>query len=56
MPARKTVKKVGGSLAIFIPRDVAELMGVVAGSSVRLTLVGKRLSVEPENKNPKEAK
>lgn len=50
---QKTVKKVGGSLAVFIPRDIAELMGVVEGTSVRIALVGRKLLVEPDQKNPK---
>ena len=49
MTVHRTVKKIGGSLAVLIPRDVAELMGVSEDSAVRLSLVGRQLVVEPED-------
>ena len=45
----RTITKVGGSLAVLIPRDLAEAMGIEASSPVRLTLVGTNLVVEPES-------
>ena len=49
MTLHRTVKKIGGSLAVLIPRDVAEMMGVSEDSSVRISLVGRQLVVEPED-------
>jgi antitoxin component of MazEF toxin-antitoxin module len=51
----RTITKVGGSLAILIPRDLAEAMGVGASSPVRLSLVGRQLVVEPEDDTLPEA-
>lgn len=48
MTVRRTVKKIGGSLAVLIPRDVAEMMNVSENSPIRMTLVGRQLVVEPE--------
>lgn len=47
MTLRRRVKRVGGSLSVLLPRDVATAMNVKAGSEVRLTLVGTQLVVEP---------
>ena len=47
MSVRREVKKVGGSLGVLIPRDIAESMNVKAGSEVRLTLVGRQMVIEP---------
>ncbi|MFZ5478839.1 MAG: AbrB/MazE/SpoVT family DNA-binding domain-containing protein [Myxococcota bacterium] len=47
MAIQRKVKKVGGSLGVLIPRDIAEAMSVEEGSPVRLTLVGRQLVVEP---------
>jgi antitoxin component of MazEF toxin-antitoxin module len=47
MPVVRQVKKMGGSLGIIIPRDIAESMGVEEGSEVVLTLVDRQLVVEP---------
>ena len=33
----------------MIPRDVAEMMGVVENTPVRVSLVGRQLVVEPED-------
>ncbi len=41
------MKRIGGSLAVLIPRDVAEMMNVSEDSPVRLTLVGRQLVIEP---------
>jgi len=49
MTIRRKVTKVGGSLAVMIPRDLAEAMSVAAGDSVRLSLVGRQMVVEPED-------
>jgi len=47
MVLQRKVTRVGGSLGVLIPRDIAEAMGVGAGSPVRLTLVGRQMVVEP---------
>jgi|KBSSwiStaDraftv2_1062776.scaffolds.fasta_scaffold2569043_1 antitoxin component of MazEF toxin-antitoxin module len=48
------VRKLGGSLALIIPHDVAKLMGLVEGTEVRLTLSGRKLTVAPQvPKKPK---
>jgi|GEM_PF-3510782 len=51
----RTITKVGGSLAVLIPRDVAEAMGIEASSPVRLSIVGRSLVVEPEDDTLPEA-
>lgn len=45
----RKISKVGGSLGILIPRDLAEMMGVSEGSPVRLSLVGRQMVIEPED-------
>jgi antitoxin component of MazEF toxin-antitoxin module len=47
MPIEREVKKVGGSLGVLIPRDIAEMMRVSEGSRVLMTLVGSQLVIEP---------
>jgi antitoxin component of MazEF toxin-antitoxin module len=47
MAVQRQVKKIGGSLGVLIPRDIAEAMGVEEGSDVLLTLVNRQLVVEP---------
>jgi antitoxin component of MazEF toxin-antitoxin module len=47
MTVLRRVKRVGGSLGVLIPRDIAEAMNVTEGSEVRLTLVGRQVVVEP---------
>ncbi|HEY3237126.1 MAG TPA: AbrB/MazE/SpoVT family DNA-binding domain-containing protein [Polyangiaceae bacterium] len=47
MTVRRKIARVGGSLGVLIPRDIADAMGVEAGSPVRLTLVGRQMVVEP---------
>lgn len=47
MTVRRRVVRVGGSLGVLLPRDLAEAMDVKAGSPVRLTLVGRQVVVEP---------
>ena len=49
MALRRRVTKVGGSLGVLIPRDLAEVMGVQEGSQVRLSMVGRQMVVEPED-------
>lgn len=49
MSIRRRIKKIGGSVGVLIPRDLAEAMGVRDGSDVRMTLVGRQLVVEPED-------
>jgi antitoxin component of MazEF toxin-antitoxin module len=55
MALHRRVAKVGGSLGILIPRDLAEVMGVEEGTPVRLSLVGRQLVVEPEDDSLPEA-
>ena len=55
MTLRRRVTKVGGSLGVLIPRDLAEVMGVQEGSQVRLSLVGRQMVIEPENDTVPEA-
>lgn len=47
MSIKRRVSRVGGSVAVIVPRDVAESMGIGPGSPVRLSLVGRQLVVEP---------
>jgi antitoxin component of MazEF toxin-antitoxin module len=49
MTLHRRITKVGGSLGVLIPRDVAEAMGVSEGSPVRLSLVGRQMVIEPED-------
>jgi antitoxin component of MazEF toxin-antitoxin module len=55
MTIQRQVTKVGGSLGVLIPRDIAEAMGVRNGSPVRISLVGKQLVVEPTEGTASEA-
>ena len=55
MAVRRRVTKVGGSLGILIPRDLADVMGVEEGSQVRLSMVGRQMVVEPEDDTIPEA-
>lgn len=55
MALHRRVAKVGGSLGILIPRDIAEVMGVEEGTPVRLSLVGRQMVVEPEDDTLPEA-
>lgn len=55
MSVRRRVTKVGGSLGVLIPRDLAEAMGVEEDSPIRLSLVGRQLVVEPEDDTVPEA-
>lgn len=49
MVMHRRISKIGGSLGILIPRDIAEAMDVGEGDPVRLSLVGRELVVEPED-------
>lgn len=55
MTVHRRITKVGGSLAVLIPRDVAELMRVSENAPVRLSVVGRQLVVEPEDDTIPEA-
>ena len=44
---RQRVKRIGGSLGVLLPRDIAKAMDIEDGTEVRLTLVGRQLVVEP---------
>src|SRR5207247_4138128 len=47
MAVRRRVRRIGGSLGVLLPRDIAEAMDVKEGSEVRLTVVGRQVVVEP---------
>ena len=47
MTIKRRIKRIGGSLGVLIPRDLAEAMKVKEGSEVRITLVGRQVVVEP---------
>ena len=49
MSVHRRVTKVGGSLGVIIPRDVAEVIGVNEGSEICLHIVGRQLVIEPED-------
>ena len=49
MALHKKIARLGGSLAVVIPRDIAEAMGVTDGAPVRLSVVGRQMVVEPED-------
>ena len=55
MALHRRVARVGGSLGILIPRDLADVMGVAEGTPVRLSLVGRQMVVEPEDDTLPEA-
>ena len=42
MSLQRRVRKVGGSLGFFIPRDIAVLMGLKAGSLVDISIEKSR--------------
>lgn len=43
---RKTFK-IGGSLAIRIPKEIAEAIGLREGTEVKMDLKGKKIVIEP---------
>ena len=43
----RKIKRVGGSLVIFLPRDIAEIIGLREGGEVSMTIFGSRLVVGP---------
>jgi antitoxin component of MazEF toxin-antitoxin module len=47
MTQHRKVAKVGGSLTVFIPRDIAEAMAIQEGTPIGLSLVGRALVVDP---------
>jgi len=47
MSLQRRVKRIGSSLGVLIPRDLAEALNVKDGSPVRLTLVGRQVVIEP---------
>ena len=47
MTTRQRVKRIGGTLGVLLPRDIAKTMEIEEGAEVRLTLVGRQLVVEP---------
>lgn len=49
MPTIRQIKKVGGSLSLLIPHDIAEITGIIEGTSVQLSIVGRQIVVEPKD-------
>jgi antitoxin component of MazEF toxin-antitoxin module len=47
MPIERHITKIGGSLGLIIPRDIAEAMGVEDGTPVQLQLVGRKIVILP---------
>jgi len=48
---RRKVKKIGNSLGIIVPRDIAGMMEISDGSEVDLKLVGRSLVAEPTDED-----
>jgi antitoxin component of MazEF toxin-antitoxin module len=46
MSVHRRVRKVGGSLGVLIPRDLAAAMGITEGSEVEMTMIGSQLVIE----------
>jgi antitoxin component of MazEF toxin-antitoxin module len=44
---RKKLQKIGGSVGLVLPRDLAAAAGLAEGDEVGLTLHGSRLVIEP---------
>lgn len=55
MTLHRQLKKVGGSVAVLIPRDIAMAMGAVPGGDITMSLVGRQLVIEPEDDTVPEA-
>jgi antitoxin component of MazEF toxin-antitoxin module len=55
MTIHRQITKVGGSLGVIIPRDIAEAMGIKGGTPIRLSLVGRQLVVEPTDRTMTQA-
>lgn len=49
MTVHRRVTKVGGSLSILIPRDVAEVVDLKEGSEFCLHVVGRNIVIEPDD-------
>jgi antitoxin component of MazEF toxin-antitoxin module len=49
MTIERRITKIGGSLGVIIPRDIAEAAGVESGTPIRLTLVGRQIVIEPKD-------
>lgn len=47
MPVRQKVRRVGRSLGVLLPRDIAKAMGIEEGDEVCLTMAGRQVVVEP---------
>lgn len=47
MSATATLRQSGGSIILSIPKAIAKTMAVEAGSVVKLTVQGRKLSVTP---------
>jgi AbrB family looped-hinge helix DNA binding protein len=52
---RGVVRKVGGSLAVVIPAELRDSLGLVAGSAVRIAVEGTRLVIEADRPRYKAA-
>jgi antitoxin component of MazEF toxin-antitoxin module len=45
----RRVRRIGGSLAVVIPRDLAEYLGLVEGSPVAISIDGASMVVSPRS-------
>jgi len=45
MRLQKKVRRVGGSLGLFLPRDVALLVGIKEGTTVDFIVEGDKISI-----------
>ena len=50
---RATVRKMGNSMGVILPKAVRDQMGVTAGSEIDLSIVGKVATLQPV-RNPRE--
>ena len=48
MALRKRLQKLGGSVAVLLPKAVAQAADLHAGDEVRLRVEGRRVIVEPD--------
>lgn len=49
MAIQRQVRKIGGSLGIIIPCDLAELLNIREGDSVKITLKDDQIVIKKEN-------
>lgn len=49
MAIHRKLSQVGGSIALIVPRDIADAIGIGAASSVSITVVGRSLVIDPDD-------